>query len=75
MGLISADNDKALSIQYLKNRIIKRRASAQKLTGCDVLLFIFLSGLIKGEAYYKFIFYILIFCSFARLESQYYQYF
>ena len=40
MGLISADNDKALSIQYLKNRIIKRRTS-QPVNFCADALFLF----------------------------------
>lgn len=49
MGLISADNDKALSIQYLKNRITKKRTS-QPVNFCADVFFCFLSGLIKRRS-------------------------
>jgi len=46
-------------------KFIQKRTPRTKLTYYGVLFVLFFMGSIKGAAYYKFIFYILIFCSFA----------
>jgi len=44
MGLISVDNDKSLSIQYLKDIITKKRTSQPVNFGADALFLFFKVG-------------------------------
>ena len=46
MDLISADNDKLSSVQYLKNRITKKRTS-QQINFVANVLFLFFYGVNK----------------------------